>query len=152
MAEPRGNLLYAGPDFHAEQHIHPEPTSFVRRYVFSTDHKVIAKQFLWYGLFFLAVGGTLAMMIRWQSAIPGTAFPVLGELALAREPAAPCRRRPTRRFFTMHGTIMIFFAITPILIGAFGNFLIPLMIGARDMAFPMLNMLSFWTFVLAGTA
>ena len=55
------------------QHIHPEPTSFIRKYVFSTDHKVIAKQFLWAGLLFLAFGGTLAMMIRWQWAYPGAA-------------------------------------------------------------------------------
>ena len=69
-----------GGDFHAEQHIHPEPTSFVAKYLISKDHKVIAKQFLWMGLFFLAVGGVMAMMIRWQIAHPGTAFPVLGDL------------------------------------------------------------------------
>src|SRR5262249_19212654 len=80
MAETKTRLLTAGPDFHAEQHIHAEPTSFIRRYVFSMDHKVIAKQFLWYGLAFLALGGTMAMMIRWQIGHPGTPFPVLGEL------------------------------------------------------------------------
>ena len=151
MADARRNLLYAGPDFHAEQHIHPEPESFVARYVFSMDHKVIAKQFLWYGLFFLAVGGTMAMMIRWQIGNPGTAFPVLGEL-LWPQNGGVMPPQAYASFFTMHGTLMIFFAITPILIGAFGNLLIPLMIGARDMAFPTLNMLSFWTNVLAGTA
>src|SRR5438105_13753024 len=129
------------------QGIHPEPTSFVRKYVFSTDHKVIAKQFLWAGLIFLAVGGLLAMMIRWQWAYPGEPVPVLG-MMLPRSkgvitPAA------YQTLFTMHGLIMIFFAITPILIGAFGNYCIPLMIGARDMAFPFLNMMSFWTFAVS---
>jgi cytochrome c oxidase subunit I len=151
MADTRRNLLYAGPDFHAEQHIHPEPAGFVARYVFSKDHKVIAKQFLWYGLAFLAFGGTMAMMIRWQIAHPGTAFPVLGEL-LWPQGGGVMPPQAYASFFTMHGTLMIFFAITPILIGAFGNLLIPLMIGARDMAFPTLNMLSFWTNVIAGLA
>src|SRR5437868_9085751 len=65
---------------HEEQHIHPEPTSFIRKYVFSLDHKVIAKQFIWLGLVFLLVGGTMAMMIRWQLANPGEPFPILGKL------------------------------------------------------------------------
>src|SRR5262245_8727449 len=131
------------------QHIHPEPTSFVRKCVFSTDHKVIARQFLWAGLLFLAIGGGEAMLIRWQWAFPGRPVPLLGNVLFpgsggAITPAA------YGGIFTTHGLIMIFFAITPILIGAFGNFCIPLMIGARDMAFPALNMLSFWTFVLSG--
>ena len=67
-----------------EQHIHPEPTTFLRKYVFSTDHKVIAKQFLWAGLLFLAFGGSLAMMIRWQWGYPGQ--PV-------SPPAIRCHRR-----------------------------------------------------------
>jgi cytochrome c oxidase subunit 1 len=141
--------LHVGPEFHAEQHIHPEPTSFVRKYIFSTDHKVIAKQFLWYGLFFLVVGGAMAMMIRWQIAYPGTPFPVLGQL-LWPQSGGVMPPQSYASFFTMHGTLMIFFAITPILIGAFGNLLIPLMIGARDMAFPTLNLMSFWTNVVAG--
>jgi cytochrome c oxidase subunit 1 len=130
------------------QHIHPEPTSFVRKYLFSTDHKVIAKQFLWAGLLFLAFGGGLAMLIRWQWAFPGEPVPAVGSLLFSGSGGAITPAN-YNSIFTMHGLIMIFFAITPIMIGAFGNFCIPLMIGARDMAFPTLNMLSFWTFVVS---
>jgi len=128
-----------------EQHIHPEPKAFIWKYVFSIDHKVIAKQFLWTGLMFLALGGTLAMMIRWQWAYPRTAVPVVGQIFLSHTGGAITPPTYTS-IFTMHGLIMIFWAITPILIGAFGNFTIPLMIGARDMAFPKLNMYSYWMF------
>jgi cytochrome c oxidase subunit 1 len=131
-----------------EQPVHEAPTSLLAR-VFSRDHKVIGKQFLWYGLFFLLWGGTMAMLMRWQIGFPGTAMPVLGKLLFPGSAGVMPPQEYTA-FFTMHGTIMIFFAITPLLIGAFGNFLIPLLIGARDMAFPTLNMLSFWTNVLAG--
>jgi len=133
-----------------EQHIHPEPTTFLRKYVFSTDHKVIAKQFLWAGLLFLAFGGSLAMMIRWQWAYPGQPVSPLipGSWFLAKTGGVITPSAYTS-IFTMHGLIMIFFAITQILIGCFGNLTIPLMIGARDMAFPTLNMLSFWTFLVS---
>ncbi len=131
------------------QPIHPAPTSFWRRYVFSTDHKVIAKQFIWAGLIFLAVGGTQAMLIRWQLAYPGAPVPWVGR-ALFPDSGGVIGPASYTGLFTTHGLIMIFFAITPILIGGFGNFCIPLMIGARDMAFPRLNLLSFWTFVLSG--
>jgi cytochrome c oxidase subunit 1 len=130
------------------QHIHPDPTSFIRKYIFSTDHKVIAKQFLWAGLIFLAFGGTLAMLIRWQWAYPGQPVPVVGDVLFPQSNGAVTPAH-YNTIFTMHGLIMIFFAITPILIGAFGNYTIPLMIGARDMAFPTLNMLSLWTFILS---
>jgi cytochrome c oxidase subunit 1 len=128
------------------QPIHPPPRSFWRRYVFATDHKTIAKQFLWAGLLFLMFGGLLAMLIRWQWAYPGHSVPAVGNLILRRSGGVITPSAYTT-LFTMHGLIMIFFAITPVMIGAFGNFCIPLMIGARDMAFPRLNMLSFWTFV-----
>jgi cytochrome c oxidase subunit 1 len=131
------------------QAIHPEPTSFLRKHVFSVDHKVIARQFLWAGLIFLAIGGGEAMLIRWQWAFPGKPVPGLGELLFPQSGGA-ITPGVYPSIFTTHGLIMIFFAITPILIGAFGNFCIPLMIGARDMAFPLLNMLSFWTFCLSG--
>src|SRR5437868_10060330 len=130
------------------QPIHPDPTSFIRKYVFSFDHKVIAKQFLWLGLSFLLVGGTMAIMIRWQLANPGVPFPLIGHLVFGGSDGIISPAAYTS-LFTMHGTIMIFFAVTPILIGAFGNFLIPLMIGARDMSFPRLNALSFWTMAAA---
>jgi cytochrome c oxidase subunit 1 len=128
------------------QPIHPPPRSFLRRYVFATDHKVIAKQFLWAGLLFLMFGGLLAMLIRWQWAYPGQSVPAVGGV-LFRRSGGVITPSSYSTLFTMHGLIMIFFAITPVMIGAFGNFCIPLMIGARDMAFPRLNMLSFWTFV-----
>jgi cytochrome c oxidase subunit 1 len=118
--------------------------------VFSTDHKVIGKQFLWLGLVFLAVAGSLAMLMRWQVAHPGEPVPVVGPLLFPATGGVVSAAAYTA-LFTMHGTIMIFFAITPILIGGFGNFCVPLLIGARDMAFPVLNMLSFWT-MFAGTA
>ncbi len=132
-----------------EQHIHPKPTTFLSKYIFSYDHKVIGKQFLWYGIFFLLVGGLMALMIRWTLAFPGQAFPVIGHF-LFPESGGAVPPDTYAMLFTMHGTIMIFYAITPILIGAFGNFCIPLMIGARDMAFPLLNMLSFHIAALSG--
>ena len=64
----------------SDDHIHPEPTTFLSKYVFSHDHKVIGRQFLWLGLIGLAIGGTMAMLIRWTLANPGTPFPILGAL------------------------------------------------------------------------
>lgn len=132
-----------------EQHIHDEPKTFLSKYVFSFDHKVIGKQFLWYGIFFLGVGGMMALLIRWTLAFPGEAFPFIGQL-LFPETNGVVPPDTYAMLFTMHGTIMIFYAITPILIGAFGNYCIPLMIGARDMVFPTLNMLSFHLAVASG--
>src|SRR6185436_2008785 len=128
--------------------IHAPPPGFWRRYLFSTDHKVIGKQFLFLGLVFLAVGGFMAMLIRWQLARPGQPVPIIGRLLFGDSGGAISPAAYTS-LFTMHGTIMIFFAVTPILIGGFGNFCLPLLIGARDMAFPRLNMASFWTMAAA---
>ncbi len=116
-----------------------ERGSFWRTYVFSTDHKTIGKQYLALGLFWAIVGGFLAYLMRWQLAFPDTEVPGWGFIG----------PEFYNMLVTMHGTIMVFFVAMPILLGAFGNFLIPLMIGARDMAFPRLNMLSVWTFALA---
>lgn len=128
--------------------IHPAPKSFLSKYVFSFDHKVIGKQFLWYGIFGLAVGGIMALLIRWTLAYPGVPFPILGNMLFPQTDGV-VPPDTYAMLFTLHGTIMIFYAITPILIGAFGNFCIPLMIGARDMAFPLLNLLSFHVAVVS---
>ena len=107
---------------------------WIRTYIFSTDHKMIAKQYLLNGLFFALFGGIIALMFRSHLALPEMEF---------LEPAR------YNAYVTMHGTLMIFWVAMPILLGFFGNLTIPLMIGARDMAFPLLNMMSYWTFFIS---
>ena len=122
--------------------------SFVRRYVFSTDHKVIGKQFLFTAMGFFTLGGIMALLMRTQLAWPWQEIPVIGKLLFGSGGnILPPETYPA--LVTMHGTIMIFFFIIPILSGALGNFLIPLMIGAKDMAFPRLNLFSYWVMVPA---
>jgi len=123
---------------------------FLRTYVFSTDHKMIGRQFLFLGLFMLVIGGLLAMSMRWQLAWPETAVPGLGWVPEPYAYGGIIPPQTYNAFFTMHATIMIFFVVMPIMVGCFGNFLIPLMIGAGDMAFPKLNMLSFWVGLVSG--
>jgi cytochrome c oxidase subunit 1 len=130
---------------HAEHHQH----GFIRTYIFSTDHKMIARQFLFTALFMMSIGGLMAMLMRWELAWPESAVPFFHWVP---EPYMYDGAIPPNTYnsmFTMHATIMIFFVVMPILVGCYGNFLIPLMIGARDMAFPVLNMLSFWIGALA---
>lgn len=116
---------------------------FLRRYVFSTDHKVIGIQFLFSSLVWMAVGGLLALAVRWQLAWPWSRMPIFGG-ALFADNGGQISPEFYNTLFTMHATIMIFFVVIPVLSGAFGNYLIPLMIGARDMAFPRLNRASYW--------
>jgi cytochrome c oxidase subunit 1 len=123
-------------------HEHHE-LSFLRKYVFSTDHKVIGIQFLFTGLVMLLLGGLMAMAIRWQLAYPWTEMPVLGRILFPATGSVPTPEGYTM-LFTMHGTLMVFFVVIPLLTGTFGNYLIPLMLGAPDMAFPRLNMLGYW--------
>ncbi len=118
---------------------HAHPQSFVSKYVFSTDHKVIAKQYMFTGIAMAIIGGLLAYVMRMQLAAPGEPVPGYGTVGPASYNA----------IVTMHGTIMIFWVAMPLLLPALGNFLIPLMVGAADMAFPRLNMLSYWTFFLS---
>jgi len=120
------------------------PPSWIRRYIFSTDHKTIGIQFLFTSLVMLLFGGLLAMLIRWQLGWPGQPLPVMGLLAPEGMPGGVMVPEYYNMLLTMHGTIMIFFAIIPLLVGVFGNYLIPLKIGAGDMAFPRLNMISYW--------
>jgi cytochrome c oxidase subunit I len=138
---------------------HAAPTGFFRKYVFSTDHKVIGIQFLFTSLFMLLIGGSLAMLMRLQLGWPQHFANEAGlthRLFLALErwlpdafPSGIMDSGFYNMLFTMHGSIMIFFAIIPLLVGVFGNYLIPLKIGAGDMAFPKLNMFSYWLMVPA---
>ena len=113
-----------------------------------TDHKIIGIQFLFMSLFFLLIGGLLAMMMRWQLGFPNQPMPggsLLGETVAT--PDGVMLPELYNASVTMHGTIMVFFAIMPLLVGVWANYLIPLQIGAEDMAFPRLNMLrSGWRF------
>ncbi len=107
---------------------------FFRRYILSTDHKIIAKQYMTLSAVMALIGGYAAYIIRWQLAWPETSVPGWG-------PIGPDQYSG---LITMHGTIMIFFVLTTAPQGGFGNFILPIQIGAEDMAFPVLNMLSFW--------
>jgi cytochrome c oxidase subunit 1 len=137
--------ITAGSHVHeaAHAHGHGHELGFLRTYVFSLDHKVIGIQFLFSTLLWFVVGGLLALAVRWQLAWPWSDMPVVGRMLFSAEGGQISPEFYTM-LFTMHASIMIFFVIIPILAGAFGNFLIPLMIGAEDMAFPTLNMLSYW--------
>jgi cytochrome c oxidase subunit 1 len=103
---------------------------------------MIGKQFMFTALFFYLIGGTLALGVRYQLGWPNTSMPVLGSLFGWQDGIAP--GEGYNMLFTMHATVMIFLVIIPMLVGAFGNYVTPLQIGARDMAFPTLNMLSYW--------
>ena len=126
-----------------------EPTSFLRRYIFSTDHKVIGIQYLLTAAFMGIVAGLLAMLIRAQLAWPEANWSWLERLFPEGMSGGVMKPEFYLSLITMHGTLMVFFVISFALLGGFGNFLIPLQIGARDMAFPFLNMLSYWTAVPA---
>jgi cytochrome c oxidase subunit 1 len=117
--------------------------SALTRVLRATDHVVIARRFLFSGLLFLAVGGALAMIMRWQWAFPGKPVPLVGGLLF---PGAGGVVTPPAytALFTSHGLVMIFFAITPILIGGVGTLAVPLAIGARGTALPRLTAWSFW--------
>ncbi|MEM1245004.1 MAG: cbb3-type cytochrome c oxidase subunit I [Acidobacteriota bacterium] len=125
--------------------------SFLRRWVFSLDHKVIGIQYGLTSLVFLAVGFCLILIMRWQLAYPGEPVPIVGDLlGPLRAPDGVLQPEFYNQLGAMHGSIMVFLAIVPLVVGAFGNYLVPLQVGAPDMAFPRLNMLSYWTYLLAG--
>ena len=122
--------------------VHHEP-NFLRKYIFSEDHKIIGIQFLISGLIMLLLGGGLALMVRLQLGFPAGNLPIIGKMFFSH--TGGCMDPDSyNMFFSMHASVLIFFVIIPLLTGAFGNFLIPLTIGAPDMAFPKLNMMSYW--------
>jgi cytochrome c oxidase subunit 1 len=145
-------IAHSGSELHgASIHGHHE-LSFFNKYIWSEDHKTIAIQYLFSTLFFLLIGGLLAMGVRYQLAFPGAPVPLIGGLLpkwLVTESGA-FSPGGYNALFTMHATVMVFLVVMPLLVGVFGNFLIPLEIGAPDMAFPFFNALSFWLFFTSG--
>ena len=134
---------------HEGEHDHPK-LGFWRKYVFSTDHKVIGIQYLVTAMTMAVIGGLLSLMMRLQLGWPHGSFRFLANLMpKAFDNLGHMDPGFYLSLVTMHGTIMVFFLFTAVLTGGFGNFLIPLQIGARDMAFPFLNALSYWVFLLS---
>jgi cytochrome c oxidase subunit 1 len=133
---------------------HHEELGFWRKYVFSTDHKVIGIQYGVTGLLFLFFGFCLMMMMRWSIAHPGQPIPLVGglmEKVLGDVAAKGIMSADLYNSFgAMHGTIMVFLGIVPLAFAAFGNFVVPLQIGAPDMAFPRINMASYQAYVVGG--
>ena len=123
--------------------------TFLTKYVFSQDHKMIAKQFLITGMFMALLGMAMSALFRVQLANPGKAYPILETLLGKWAPGGVLDPNFYLALVTMHGTILVFWVLTGGLSGTFANFLIPLQIGARDMASGFINMLSYWFFNLA---
>src|SRR6266853_1094637 len=116
-------------------HAHAGPQGFIRKYIFSLDHKVIGLQYFFLALTAVWVGMYLSLLMRIQLYWPNAVLPLVREI----------KTEAYTMLFTMHGTIMVFCVLTTAPQGGFGNYFLPIQIGAPDMAFPVLNMLSFWT-------
>lgn len=123
--------------------------SFLSKYVFSMDHKTIGKQFLITGIIWAIIGGLFSVLFRLQLGYPDQTFPILETFFGHWAKGGQIQPEFYYALVTMHGTVLVFFVLTAGLSGTFANFLIPLQIGARDMASPFLNMLSYWFFFLA---
>lgn len=134
---------------HDEHHVHHHKETFITKYVFSQDHKMIAKQFLITGMTWAVIGGLMSVLFRLQLGYPDQSFPFLEDILGKWAKGGKITAESYYALVTMHGTILVFFVLTGGLSGTFANFLIPLQIGARDMASPFLNMLSYWFFFIA---
>src|SRR5438270_384343 len=133
---------------HEEVHRHPAPTRFIRRYIFSLDHKVIGIQYILLALSAVVVGMIMSVLMRVNLTWPGTHIHIMETLFPQGAPGGVMTPEFYLSLVTMHGTIMVFFVLTTAPQGGFGNYFLPIQIGADDMAFPVLNMMSFWvTFV-----
>ena len=134
--------------YHDEHHDHHKET-FISKYIFSMDHKTIGKQFLITGIVWAIIGGLFSVLFRLQLGYPDQSFPILETFFGHWAQGGKIQPEFYYALVTMHGTVLVFFVLTAGLSGTFANLLIPLQIGARDMASPFLNMLSYWFFFLA---
>ncbi len=141
--------------FHDHHHGDKYQSGFLNHYVFSMDHKVIARQFLVTGIIWAIIGSAMSIVFRLQLGFPEESLawlkPILGKwIVVDSEGMGKLAPEFYYALVTMHGTIIVFFVLTAGLSGTFSNLLIPFQLGARDMASPFLNMLSYWFFFLAG--
>src|ERR1700726_3230783 len=137
MSEASAHVVHHGP-----------PTTFIRKHVFSLDHKVIGKQYYALALVSVVTGMVLSWIMRIHLVWPTAPIPLLGALSKAGAPGGIVTPEYYLSLMTMHGTLMVFFVLTNAPFAAFGNYFLPIQVGAEDMAFPRFNMMSFWvTFV-----
>lgn len=134
---------------HGDEHHEHHHDTFITKYVFSQDHKMIAKQFLITGMVWAVLGGLMSVLFRLQLGYPESTFPWLQDILGKWAEGGKITPAAYYALVTTHGTVLVFFVLTAGLSGTFANFLIPLQIGARDMASPFMNMLSYWFFFAA---
>jgi cytochrome c oxidase subunit I len=134
---------------HDEHHVHHHKETFISKYIFSMDHKTIGKQFLITGIVWAIIGGLFSVLFRLQLGFPEQTFPILETFFGKWAKGGVIQPEFYYALVTIHGTVLVFFVLTAGLSGTFANLLIPLQIGARDMASPFLNMLSYWFFFIA---
>jgi cytochrome c oxidase subunit 1 len=137
-----------GVAHHDHGHEHHKET-FLTKYIFSQDHKMIARQFLITGIIMAVIAMLLSILFRIQLAYPEKSFPLMETLLGRFAPGGRLDPNFYLALVTIHGTIMVFFVLTAGLSGTFSNLLIPYQLGARDMASPFMNMLSYWAFFIA---
>ncbi len=145
-----------GYDDHFHEHEHggdKYQSGFIQKYIFSQDHKMIARQFLITGMIWGILGGLMSLIFRLQLGFPEESMawlkPLLGKWIIVNDGVGTLAPEFYYALVTIHGTVIVFFVLTAGLSGTFSNLLIPLQVGARDMASPFLNMLSYWFFFLA---
>ena len=153
-------LTHAHDEHHGHDHDHGHELPFWQKYIFSVDHKVIGMQYAVTGLLFMLFGFSLMMLMRYQLAYANSNDPItvfgfpLGKLLEHLFPTEMPNGKMTADFYNslgaMHGTIMVFLGIVPTAFAAFGNYVVPLQIGANDMAFPKLNAASYWSYFVGG--
>jgi cytochrome c oxidase subunit I len=134
---------------HAHVAHHAPPTSFIRMHIFSIDHKVIGKQYYGLALVAVVVGMVLSWLMRLHLGWTNLAIPGLHWLSSNGAPGDVMTPEYYLQLMTMHGTIMVFFVLTTAPFAAFGNFFLPIQVGAEDMPFPRFNMMSFWVTLVA---
>src|SRR5713101_6376318 len=130
-------------------HVHAPPEGFIRKHVFSLDHKVIGKQYFGLALVAVFMGMALSWLMRFHLVWPTTKVPGLDLLSSTGAPGGVITPEYYLSLMTMHGTLMVFFVLTNVPFAGFGNYFLPIQIGAEDMAFPRFNMMSFWTTFVA---